>query len=154
MQHRLQSSPKRLVLRAHLLEATLADTSCKVCGIFLRGIAPQLLVVCARVGFMHLLRRAVDSLADTVVRDTVELVKGIVEFLLLGEQNAQSVVPYDLMDKRVLHVCHINVVRNNDGHLACPCVVVTLHPALACAWQCGYFLFCRDNAHWRMQPFR
>ena len=186
LKHGFQLAPERQFLGTHLLEATLADASGKVCTVFLGGVTSELLafLACLQMGFchvciirgvavlalrlmllafllaqsvhlriVHLLCHAVNGLLNAGVRHTVEFVKGIVELLLFGEQYAQSVMTHNLMHKRVFHVCQVRVVRHDDGHLARQRVEAALHPALACAWQCGHFSVSADNAHWCVEAF-
>ena len=105
------------------------------------------------LGIIHSLCHAVNGLLNASVRHAVEFIKGIVQFLLFGEQHTQSVMPHNLMDKRVLHICHVRVVRHNNGHLTSHGVKAAFHSALSCAWQCSHFLVRADNAHRRVEAF-
>ena len=60
---------------------------------------------------------------------------------------------YNLMDKRVLNVCHVCVVWHNDGHLTSQRIETALHPALACARQCGHFLVRAYDAYRCVEAF-
>ena len=112
-----------------------------------------LLAQSVHLGIVHSLCHAVNGVPYLVFRHAVEFIKGVVQFLLIGEQHAQSVMAYNLMDKRVLNVCHVCVVRHNNGHLTSQRIEAAFHPTLACAWQCGHFLVRADNAHRRVEAF-
>ena len=81
---------------------------------------------------VHFLCRAVNGVPYLVFRHAVEFIKGIVQFLLFGEQHTQSVMPNYLMDKRVLNICHVGIVRHNDGYFSRHRVKAAFHSALAC----------------------
>ena len=55
LKHGFQLAPKRKFFGTHLLKAFLTDASCKVCSIFLGGIALELLTLlaCLGMGFRH-----------------------------------------------------------------------------------------------------
>ena len=112
-----------------------------------------LLAESVHLGIVHLLRHAVNAVPYLVFRHAVEFIERIVQFLLFGEQHTQSVMPHNLMDKRVLHICHVCVVRHNNGYFTRHGVKAAFHPALSCARQCGHFLVRADNAHRCMEPF-
>ncbi len=90
-----------------------------------------LLSYAVHLGIVHLLRHAVNGAAYLVLRHTVEFIKGIVKLSLTREQYAQAIVTHNLMHKRILYVCHVGIVGNNNSHLASHRIEATLHSALA-----------------------
>ena len=111
-----------------------------------------LLAESVHLGIIHLLRHTVNGIPYLVFRHVVEFIKSIVQFLLFGEQHTQSVMPHNLMDKRVLHICHVGIVRHNDGNFTSQRIKAAFHSALACTRQCGHLLVRADNAHRCMEP--